>query len=221
MSRSLRSDLAALERQRHRVGAGRGAELRHRVAHVCANRLRREDELLRRLLPGQALGDQPEDLALARREDPQAPVSGLGEQRREPWVEVLLAPGNRQDRLLELCRVAALQREARRAGVQALEQLGLVGRPGVEEDAQPGVGAQRSTSATSGFRLRISASAASALSAVPMTWCPERLSRSSIPRLSATWSSTITTLSGLVSWGRTGINVSGRSLLPRQLTRVP
>jgi hypothetical protein len=59
-------DLAALKRQRNGVRARGRAEFGHRVAHVGAHGLGREEQLLRRLLARQALRQEPEDLALAR-----------------------------------------------------------------------------------------------------------------------------------------------------------
>src|SRR3954452_4360528 len=83
----LRGDLAALERQRDGVRAGGRAELRHGVAHVRADRLGGEVELLRGLLAGQSLREQAHDLALARGQRLGPPVRLTLEQRREPRVE--------------------------------------------------------------------------------------------------------------------------------------
>jgi hypothetical protein len=56
-----------------------------------------------------------------------AGLSSSGQQRPEARVEPLAPGGDRADRVIELVRVAALEREARGARAQAVEQLGLGG----------------------------------------------------------------------------------------------
>ena len=86
---ALGGDLLLLERQGDRLRAGRGAELRHRVAHVGADRLGREHQLLGDLGAAHALGEQRRGSRARAWSAAAAPPPGARDIRRPSLWSIL------------------------------------------------------------------------------------------------------------------------------------
>src|SRR3954471_3169883 len=138
-------DLAALQGECDRVHAVARLQLADDVAHVGADGLDRDAQLVGDRVGGQALGHQVHDLPLARRQGGHLRRCPRREQDAvEARVDVRAALRDPLDRADELGHRARLQGVAARAGVEpAVEQLG-VAVAGVEDDAEVGpAGEQR------------------------------------------------------------------------------
>src|SRR3954453_5783423 len=138
-------DLAALQGECDRVHAVARLQLADDVAHVGADGLDRDAQLVGDRVGGQALGHQVHDLPLARRQGGHLRRRPRREQDAvEARVDVRAALRDPLDRADELGHRARLQGVAARAGVEpAVEQLG-VAVAGVEDDAEVGpAGEQR------------------------------------------------------------------------------
>src|SRR3954452_19676453 len=132
-------DLAALQGECDRVHAVARLQLADDVAHVGADGLDRDAQLVGDRVGGQALGHQVHDLPLARRQGGHLRRRPRREQDAvEARVDVRAALRDPLDRADELGHRARLQGVAARAGVEpAVEQLG-VAVAGVEDDAEVG-----------------------------------------------------------------------------------
>src|SRR4051794_1563755 len=120
-------DLAALERERDGVDAVAGLELADDVAHVGADRLDGDVQLVGDRLGREALGHVVHDLALAGREGGDLRRRARREQDAvEAGVDVRAPRGDALDGADELCHRTGLERIAARARVEAaVEQLGV------------------------------------------------------------------------------------------------
>ena len=94
----VRLDLLALHGQRHCLRTAGRPELRHRVADVRADGLRREHEALGDLGAAHSTREQPEDLALTRGQgapgDAPGPGSNVAIVRRHPGSTLTSASGS-------------------------------------------------------------------------------------------------------------------------------
>jgi hypothetical protein len=121
------------ERDRHRVRARVGLELREDMADMALHGLLADEELRRDVGVRHAVGEQLQDLALAHGEHVVLLAAGQ-ELRHQRRVDVALTPRHLLDRAQQRCVRGLLEDVALRAGVEAARQQAALAVGGEDED---------------------------------------------------------------------------------------
>jgi hypothetical protein len=183
-----------LDRPAGELGAAAQAGLLADAREVVLDRARRDVELLADLVVGEPVGDEAQDLELARRQQ-RADRRALAARAARELAQQVAGELGRDD------RAAAMDRDDRSrlsglslAVMTSARISGSSARRRSSTTAPPRPGMRRSSTMTSGFSWRASSIAVMPLSASPMTSMPgSRSSARMTPSRTSGWSSATST----------------------------